>query len=77
MIVIPAKAGIQFFQLVRILWTPVCTGETTFYETITLVQNNFFTTEAQRGIAATKTMDDGRRTIKRFCLIELQEFEQE
>ena len=30
--VIPAKAGIQFFHLVRILWIPVFTGMTTFCE---------------------------------------------
>ena len=33
MIVIPAKAGIQSFKDLEILWTPVFTGETTFYET--------------------------------------------
>jgi hypothetical protein len=32
--VIPAQAGIQYFQVVRILWIPVFTGMTTFYETI-------------------------------------------
>jgi hypothetical protein len=34
MIVIPAKAGIQCFNWLRILWTPVFTGETTFYDFI-------------------------------------------
>ena len=32
--VIPAQAGIQYFHLVRILWIPVFTGMTTFYESI-------------------------------------------
>jgi hypothetical protein len=31
--VIPAKAGIQHFQMVIIIWTPVFTEVTTFYET--------------------------------------------
>ena len=34
--VIPAQAGIQYFQVVRILWIPVFTGMTTFYETINI-----------------------------------------
>jgi hypothetical protein len=34
--VIPAQAGIQSFQTVRILWIPVSTGMTTFYDVITL-----------------------------------------
>jgi len=36
MIVIPAQAGIQSFHVVRILWIPVFTGITTFYEFINL-----------------------------------------
>src|SRR4030042_5342069 len=32
--VIPAQAGIQYFHIVRILWIPVFTGMTTFYESI-------------------------------------------
>jgi len=32
--VIPAKAGIQFFNWLQSFWTPVFTGVTTFYETI-------------------------------------------
>ena len=32
--VIPAQAGIQYFLIVRILWIPVFTGMTTFYEII-------------------------------------------
>ena len=32
--VIPAKAGIQYFHIVRILWTPVFTGLTAFYDSI-------------------------------------------
>jgi len=32
--VIPAQAGIQSFQVVRILWIPVSTGMTTFYDVI-------------------------------------------
>jgi hypothetical protein len=32
--VIPAQAGIQYFHVVRILWIPVFTGMTTFYESI-------------------------------------------
>jgi hypothetical protein len=32
--VIPAEAGIQYFHTVKILWIPVFTGMTTFYETI-------------------------------------------
>jgi hypothetical protein len=28
--VIPAKAGIQYFKYLKILWTPVFTGVTTF-----------------------------------------------
>jgi len=32
--VIPAQAGIQYFHLVRILWIPVFTGMTTFYDSI-------------------------------------------
>ena len=32
--VIPAQAGIQSFHVVRILWIPVFTGMTTFYEFI-------------------------------------------
>jgi len=35
--VIPAEAGIQSFQLVPILWTPVFTGVTTSYETVKFV----------------------------------------
>jgi hypothetical protein len=34
--VIPAQAGIQYFQVVRILWIPVFTGMTTFYDPIIL-----------------------------------------
>ena len=30
--VIPAQAGIQYFHVVRILWIPVFTGMTTFYD---------------------------------------------
>jgi len=30
--VIPAQAGIQSFQVVRILWIPVFTGMTTFFD---------------------------------------------
>ena len=37
MIVIPAKAGIQSFKDLEILWTPVFTGETTLHETINCV----------------------------------------
>jgi hypothetical protein len=33
-IVIPAKAGIQEFQVVTKHWTPVFTGVTTFYDFI-------------------------------------------
>ena len=32
--VIPAQAGIQCFQVVRIIWIPVFTGMTTFYDSI-------------------------------------------
>jgi len=32
--VIPAKAGIQFFNEFKNAWTPVFTGVTIFYETI-------------------------------------------
>jgi len=32
--VIPAKAGIQYFKYLKIFWTPVSTGVTTFYEII-------------------------------------------
>ena len=32
--VIPAQAGIQYFHVVRILWIPVFTGMTTFYDSI-------------------------------------------
>jgi hypothetical protein len=32
--VIPAKAGIQYFKYLKILWTPVSTGVTTFYGVI-------------------------------------------
>jgi hypothetical protein len=32
--VIPAQAGIQSFQVFRILWIPVFTGMTTFYDAI-------------------------------------------
>ena len=32
--VIPAEAGIHDFDIVRILWIPVFTGMTTFYEII-------------------------------------------
>ena len=32
--VIPTQAGIQYFHLVRILWIPVFTGMTTFYDSI-------------------------------------------
>ena len=32
--VIPAQAGIQYFHAVRILWIPVFTGMTTFYDFI-------------------------------------------
>jgi hypothetical protein len=32
--VIPAQAGIQYSHAVRILWIPVFTGMTTFYESI-------------------------------------------
>jgi hypothetical protein len=32
--VIPAQAGIQYFKVVRILWIPVFTGMTTFYDSI-------------------------------------------
>jgi len=32
--VIPAQAGIQYFYVVRILWIPVFTGMTTFYDSI-------------------------------------------
>ncbi|MDI6764646.1 MAG: hypothetical protein QME83_16705, partial [Thermodesulfobacteriota bacterium] len=32
--VIPAQAGIQYFQVVRIIWIPVFTGMTTFYDSI-------------------------------------------
>jgi hypothetical protein len=32
--VIPAKAGIHFFHVVTIPWTPVFTGVTTFYKII-------------------------------------------
>jgi hypothetical protein len=32
--VILAKAGIQSFQVVADLWTPVFTGVTSFYETV-------------------------------------------
>jgi hypothetical protein len=32
--VIPAQAGIQYFHAVRILWIPVFTGMTTFYDPI-------------------------------------------
>jgi len=35
--VIPAKAGIQFFNWLQSFWTPVFTGVTTFYETIKFV----------------------------------------
>ena len=34
--VIPVKAGIQLFKYLKILWTPVSTGVTTFYEFIIL-----------------------------------------
>jgi len=34
LIVIPAKAGIQFFQSVGPFWTPVFTGVTTCYADI-------------------------------------------
>jgi hypothetical protein len=34
--VIPEKAGIQLFQDLKILWTPVSTGVTTFYDPITV-----------------------------------------
>jgi hypothetical protein len=34
--VIPAQAGIQYFQVVRILWIPVFTGMTTFYDSINI-----------------------------------------
>jgi len=33
-LVIPAKAGIQFFNCLQSFWTPVFTGVTTFYEFI-------------------------------------------
>jgi len=33
--VIPAQAGIQYFQVVIILWIPVFTGMTIFYDSIT------------------------------------------
>ena len=32
--VIPVQAGIQCFQVVRIIWIPVFTGMTTFYDSI-------------------------------------------
>jgi hypothetical protein len=32
--VIPAEAGIQYFRAVKILWIPVFTGMTTFYDSI-------------------------------------------
>jgi len=35
--VIPAKAGIQFFNWLQSFWTPVFTGVTTFYETILII----------------------------------------
>jgi hypothetical protein len=34
--VIPAKAGIQLFQTLKIFWTPVSTGVTTFYDSINI-----------------------------------------
>ena len=34
---ISAQAGIQYFQVVRILWIPVFTGMTTFYEIVMFV----------------------------------------
>jgi hypothetical protein len=40
--VIPAQAGIQYFQVVRVLWIPVFTGMTTFYDSITIEHRNFF-----------------------------------
>ena len=35
-LVFPAKDGIQYFDSLQNLWTPVFTGVTTFYETINL-----------------------------------------
>jgi hypothetical protein len=39
--VIPAEAGIQYFQALRISWTPVFTGVTT--------EKQFFTRSSRRG----------------------------
>ena len=38
--VIPAQAGIQYFRVVRILWIPVFTGITTFYDSINIGMPN-------------------------------------
>gem|GEM_PF-3973427 len=35
--VIPVQTGIQYFRVVRILWIPVFTGMTTFYEFILVI----------------------------------------
>ena len=39
--VIPAQAGIKYFHVVRILWIPVFTGMTTFYDSIMIANTEF------------------------------------
>ena len=49
--VIPAKAGIQFFNWLQSFWTPVFTGVTTFYETINITIHIYFSVNRHRAMS--------------------------